>query len=63
LAYLTGHIAALAAGEGLTRKMGSAAMTQVQGRFSFTRIGDEYRTLFISLRKPLHAPRRAGTFS
>jgi tetrahydromethanopterin S-methyltransferase subunit D len=38
LAYLTGHIAALAAGEGLTRKMGSAAMTQVQGRFVLVKI-------------------------
>jgi len=42
---LAGHIAAFAANEGLTSKMGSAAMNQVQGRFGFARMVDEYRTL------------------
>lgn len=42
---LAGHIAALAGDAGLTRKMGRAAMTQVQGSLGFTRMVDEYRTL------------------
>jgi len=42
---LAGHIAALAGDEALTRKLGAAAATQVQGSFSFTRMLDEYRSL------------------
>jgi glycosyltransferase involved in cell wall biosynthesis len=42
---LAGHIAVLAGDEGLTRRMGRSAMTHVQGRFGFTRMVDEYRSL------------------
>jgi glycosyltransferase involved in cell wall biosynthesis len=42
---LAGHIAALAGNKDLTRRMGLAAMTHVQGRFGFARMLDEYRTL------------------
>ncbi len=42
---LTGHIAMLAGDESLTRKVGRAAMAQVQSRFGFARMVDEYRVL------------------
>ena len=42
---LAGHIAALAGDENLSRKVGRAAMTQVQSRFGFARMADEYRVL------------------
>jgi glycosyltransferase involved in cell wall biosynthesis len=42
---LAGHIAALAGNEDLRRRMGGAAMTDVQGRFGSARMLDEYRTL------------------
>jgi glycosyltransferase involved in cell wall biosynthesis len=45
VAELAGYIAALAGDEDLTRKMGRAAMTQMQDRFGFTGMVDEYRTL------------------
>jgi len=45
VAELAGYIAALAGDEDLTTKMGRAAMTQVQDRFGFTGMVDEYRTL------------------
>jgi glycosyltransferase involved in cell wall biosynthesis len=46
---LAGYIAALAGDDGLTRKMGRAAMTRVQARFDFRRMVDEYRTLLFPL--------------
>jgi glycosyltransferase involved in cell wall biosynthesis len=42
---LAGHIAALAGDADLSRKMGRAAMTQVQSRFRFASMLDEYRVL------------------
>jgi glycosyltransferase involved in cell wall biosynthesis len=42
---LAGHIAALAGDEGLTKRMGRAAMTHVQARFGFARMVNEYRAL------------------
>jgi glycosyltransferase involved in cell wall biosynthesis len=42
---LAGHIATLTGDEVLTREMGRAAMTRMQGRFGFARMLDEYRTL------------------
>lgn len=52
VAQLTDHMAALAGDEGLARRMGRAAMTEVQGRFGFSRMLDEYRDLLY-----LHARR------
>ena len=61
---LAGHIAALTGDEILTREMGRAAMTRVQGRFGFARMLDEYRTLLylggsqptpgVELEHPIH---------
>ena len=45
---LAGHIAALAGDEVLTRNMGRAAMTRVQGSLGFTPMLSEYRTLLFS---------------
>jgi glycosyltransferase involved in cell wall biosynthesis len=45
VAALAGHIAVLAGDADLSRKMGRAAMTQVQSRFGFARMIDEYRVL------------------
>ena len=45
VAELAGYIAALAGDEDLTREMGRTAMTQMQRRFGFTGMVDEYRTL------------------
>lgn len=42
---LAAHIATLAGDEGLTRRMGQAAATRVQGRFGFARMLNEYRSL------------------
>src|SRR5712691_12828194 len=45
VAELARYIAALAGDKDLTRKMGRAAMTQMQDRFGFTGMVDEYRTM------------------
>lgn len=42
---LAGCMAELAGDEGVARRMGRAAMNRLRGRFGFTRMLDEYRTL------------------